>query len=344
MITELFALASGLSNDAIRDAIPPACRGPMDGPASIVAAGAEILVESPAWRPRLRARHLLPALSVLAPRPCVFRLEVSVHDGHRWSAWIGGAVLGGASFTPIADRCAELRCDIDVFTAALPLDAVRVRARLPRTEAAAVLAAPWLVTLSACDLEGGVGDGRAAAGSTTRLAVPAMSQMTAAPEIARRICSPTSVAMALAYWGVAAPLEVLAAEIRHRELDLYGIWPAAVAAAARRGVLGYLLRFPDWDTAAWCLAQGVPVIASISYKAGALAGAPMESSEGHLVVLTGWDGGDVLVNDPAAPTAAEVPRRYRRDELLAVWLERAGVGYVLFRPPSGPGSSQSLAS
>jgi len=40
----------------------------------------------------------------------------------------------------------------------------------------------------------------------------------------------------------------------------------------------------------------------------------------------------VLVNDPAAPTAASVPRRYRADELGNVWLARGGVGYVLFDP------------
>jgi len=143
----------------------------------------------------------------------------------------------------------------------------------------------------------------------------------------------------LAYYGVRAELAELAREIFHPELDRYGVWPAAIAAAARRGVAGYLLRFPDWGAAAWCLDRGMPVIASVRFRAGELAGAAISETTGHLLVLTGYEDGDVLVNDPAAAVAGEVPRRCPLDGIRRVWLERTGLGYVLFKPamsPSGP--------
>jgi hypothetical protein len=95
---------------------------------------------------------------------------------------------------------------------------------------------------------------------------------------------------------------------------------------------GYLLRFPDWPAAAWCLERKLPIIASVRYAAGELAGAPLRETSGHLIVLTGCDDTHAFVNDPVAPTAADVPRRYRLAELHRAWLERAGIGYVLFRP------------
>jgi hypothetical protein len=142
--------------------------------------------------------------------------------------------------------------------------------------------------------------------------------------------------MVLAYYGARVDLAALAREIFHPGLDRFGVWPAAIVAAARRGLAGYLLRFPDWASAAWCLERGMPVIASVRYGAGELAGAAIAETTGHLLVLTGWEGGEVLVNDPAAATAGEVARRYPLDGLRRVWLARAGIGYVLFRPPTSP--------
>jgi hypothetical protein len=162
--------------------------------------------------------------------------------------------------------------------------------------------------------------------------VPALSQVEADATLGARICSPTSVAMVLGYWGRPAAPTVLAAEVFHPGLDIYGVWPAAVRAAAARGVAGYLLRFPDWSAARWCLDRGIPIVASVRYGAGELTGAAVAATPGHLLVLVGWDDGHVLVNDPASPTAAGVPRRYDADEFGRVWLARGGVGYVLFDP------------
>ena len=229
------------------------------------------------------------------------------------------------SFAPLPSAAVPLTCDVDVFRAAPAVHALRLRVRLRAGESAR-----WLVGLSAA--EDAPADLRVAVGPPARLDVPALSQIEADAALGARICSPTSVAMVLGYWRRAVTPSALAAEVFHPGLDIYGVWPAAIRAAAARGLAGYLLRFPDWATARWCLERGIPIVASVRYAAGELSGAAVAATGGHLLVLVGMDGETVLVNDPAAPTAAAVPRRYRADEFGRVWLARGGVGYVLFDP------------
>lgn len=322
-------------------AVPPACRRPpvVLGPPDIDEARGEATLTVPAWAPRAPARHLLPAFAALTTLEWSGRFELSVREGAGWSPWVGAASLGPAVFDPITAAAGPLTSDVDVFLARRPVEAIRLRLRLRAADVRGVLSAPWLLSVSAAgepadDAVAPAGASAAGrpAGSGVRLAVPALSQMTEDRAIALRVCSPASVAMVLGFWGRPVSVAAVAAEIHHPGLDLYGVWPAAIRAAARRGVAGYLLRFPHWPAARWCLEQGLPVIASIRYGAGELAGAAIEATTGHLVVLTGYEDGMALVNDPAAPNGAAVPRRYRLEELQRVWLERAGVGYVLFAP------------
>jgi hypothetical protein len=326
--TDLFTLAHALDPHVVDAVVPPACRRSTIRATPARPTRSDTVIETDPWRPRQPARHFVPSLALLARELTGVRFELSVERRGRWSPWVASAVLGHDGFDSLPTTTEALTCDIDVFTTREPVDAVRLRVRL-RTDDAA-LDAPWLVTLSASDLaplermHGTAG--------RVRVPVPPRSQMVEADAIRVRICSPTSVAMVLEHWGRRVETAALAAEIFHPGLERYGVWPAAVRAAGRHGLAGYLLRFPDWVSAAWCLDAGLPIVASVHYGRGELPGAAMDETDGHLVVLTGYDNGHVLINDPAAPSSLEVPRRVRLADLERVWLERAGVGYVFFDP------------
>jgi hypothetical protein len=327
--TDLFVAVGGMSAAAITRAIPPSCRRVVAAPSVVIDADVAVL-EAPTWTPRRGVRHLVPSFSLLGAAPCSFRFELSALSSGGWTPWVATATIGHAAFAAGPAAPGALIPEIDMYTACPPVERVRLRVRI---HPAGALTGPWMMALSASDLAPAPVERND--GAVLRLSVPARSQMEEAPDIRDRICSPACVAMVLEFWGHGTSVSDIAAEVLHDGLDRYGVWPAAIHAAARRGVAGYLLRFPDWASAAWCLARGMPVIASIRFERGELQGAPIARTDGHLVVLLGTDGAHVLVNDPAAPSPGEVPRRYRREEFCRAWLDRGGVGYVLFRVRSG---------
>lgn len=329
MTAGLWGVTSAISAARLTEAIPPACRGVVEAvaPSAVRVSGGEALVVAPDW-PATGATHFLPSFSALTTERGSVRFELSARIGGAWSPWVATVGLGPELFDSRRTD-SPLSVDVDTFRTTTPVEAVRLRLRVRAPDPSALLTAPWALTLSAAGA-GAPPASMAATPSPVRLAVPSLSQMEAEPSLAHRICSPTCVAMVLDYWRRPVAVSALAREMFHPATDLYGVWPAAILAAARQGIAGYLLRFPDWAAAAWCLGRGLPVIASVRYAAGELTGAAASATGGHLLVLTGHEDGVALVNDPAAPTAATVARRYAIDELRRVWLERAAVGYVLF--------------
>jgi Peptidase_C39 like family len=325
LTTDLFLAAAGFDPASLQAAVPPPCLRSVDPAPAAVREGADTVLTFPTWTPRRPATHLLPSFSPLTDSPLAFRFEISAHADGAWSAWAASATIGDAEFVSLPAATPPLKCDVDVFHAARAVHAVRMRVRL-RPGASA----RWMAALSAADDV--LVDLQLPHDARARLQLPALSQREADPGLGARICSPTSLAMVLGYWGRTIAPAPLAAEMYHPALDIYGVWPVAIRAAAARGVAGYLLRFPNWGAARWCLERGIPIVTSVRYAAGELTDAAIEATPGHLLVLTGVDGDAVLVNDPAAATAATVCRRYRADEFGRVWLARGGVGYVLFDP------------
>jgi len=129
--------------------------------------------------------------------------------------------------------------------------------------------------------------------------------------------------MALESLGTELPTAELARLCYDAGAGIFGNWSYNVA---RASALGHRARVDYLDgigELAAELAKGRPVIASVRYVRGALEGAAIEATNGHLLVVRGLARRDgawyVLVNDPAAKEAAGVSREYRADQFAQAW-------------------------
>ncbi len=147
------------------------------------------------------------------------------------------------------------------------------------------------------------------------------------------VCSAAATAMVLEAYGLAVRGEQIVDEVRDRAHRMYGIWPLALASAARRGCLGSIEAFASLDGALQLCQRGLPVVCSVNFPPGGLPGAAIHATGGHLVVLRGAPrAGRVLINDPAARETAGVPCEVDADAFARAWLAERGVGYIILPP------------
>jgi hypothetical protein len=168
----------------------------------------------------------------------------------------------------------------------------------------------------------------------TDLNVPMYSQMVY-PNGGNTWCSPTSLAMVMAYWGQPESIpDTVVPGVYDSVYEGHGNWPFNTAYAGARGFEAYVDRLRSFADLEREVAGGFPVIASVSYSKDWLENAPINQTGGHLLVVRGFTAeGDVIVNDPAASDDSGVRLVYRRDLFRRAWLGRAGVVYRI-RPRS----------
>jgi hypothetical protein len=162
-------------------------------------------------------------------------------------------------------------------------------------------------------------------GDARILDVPARSQYVLEEE--RGWCSPTALSMLHAYFGLDHDVATTARAVFDRAYNGTGNWSFNVAFSGSLGLRAAVVYLRNLEHAQRFIEAGIPLAISYSWKAGELPGAPIEHSDGHLVVLCGFTAnGDCAVNDPAAPHVRMV---YPRAAIDSIWQRNKGIAYAV---------------
>lgn len=271
---------------------------------------------------------LLLSVNAQIPSGSFVLAQAQVRVGDKWSPFYKVGMLSPqlkTSFPPQQDSFGQV--DTDEISLAVPAQAYRFRLQI--SGGAKVL------SVAACGVKVPFSyDERAAEHLPHKnvfYEVNPISQMEQKTPLRRRICSPTSLCMALNALGKEIQLPEVLEGVYDSAADIYGNWFFNVAYAgtldaiecfARRfSTLAELEDFVTGDS--W-------VLPSIAFEENELPGAPLAHTMGHFVVIQGWKNNQILVADPAAPTAQTVCRAYGKEEFARAWLKRKrGISYIV---------------
>jgi hypothetical protein len=252
-------------------------------------------------------------------------LLVRVKPGADWSPWLsfGTWSESGAKASRETQVCEGVaKLSTDTLTLTQPAQEWQLQVRLQN----ATLKRAWLCT-AIPSYRSDEPAHQAAWG--IELPVPPKSQMIY--EGGNVWCSPTSLAMVMAFWGQNLPIpEVLVPGVYDPVYEGTGNWPFNTAYAGAKGFVAWVDRLPGFaDLERW-IERGVPVICSVAYSREWLPNAVHHYTGGHLLVVRGFTAeGDAICNDPAAPNDEGVRVVYRRDLFKRAWLDRGGVVYLV---------------
>jgi hypothetical protein len=272
--------------------------------------------------------ELVASWSVTTPRDTWVEVAAQARGSRAWHEL--GRWTSGARRAPRTSITGDPEVDTDVWRPGAQPLAYRLRVRHHG-------ATPQLHRIGAVV---SAGDVRGTTSSPLRrservLDVPRLSQMTWKEVGGRGWCSPTSVSMVLAHAGrlpATTDIPAAARQVHDPAWEGTGNWSFNTAWAATLAGNAFVTRLPDLRDAERFIDAGIPLVASVAYPDGALKGAPVRGTDGHLVVIRGFTAqGDVVTNDPAAPTERTVRRTYDRGQFEKAWLSSGGTVYVVHR-------------
>ncbi|MCY4724986.1 peptidase C39 family protein [Nocardioides sp. STR2] len=303
------------------------------------------------------ATAVIPSWEATTPGRTLVRVEIRAQDaGGRTGTWDTVADWARTDRpvprTTYSGQSDDLgRVSADTWFAASAVTAYQLRVTLMRPKGSSkAVSLERVGAVASADASAPRATSQPGPAAGTVLPVPTYSQMVHSGHYpawgggGEAWCSPTSLAMVLAYHGVSpAPTGITPghtdAVVDHTARMVYdhgyrgtGNWAFNTAYAATLvGGDSYVTRMRDLREAEDYIAAGVPLIVSIAFGRNQLAGAPISASNGHLLVVVGFEAdGDVVVNDPAGATNAEVRRVYDRAQFERIWIAASGgTAYVV---------------
>jgi uncharacterized protein YvpB len=281
--------------------------------------------------------HLVPFWNVITPGDSEVIIEVRVKIADtRWTDWqqlgIWGQNIKSRSYSNnSSNQGYPFRVDIDIFEILHEARASHYQMRITLKDSSGSNS-PVLTSLGATTYSHETEPSSTANSDWVgELMVPRRSQMLEGASIRNNICGPVCLAMVLEYLGHRESSSSVASHCYDHGAKIYGNWSFNVAYAGSLGYRAYINYFHSLENVKEHIARGNPVIASIRFGPGELKNSPINSTIGHLVVITGFkvdeDGTEwVIVNDPSAPDSHSVRREYLASEFQEAWI---GIVYII---------------
>ena len=270
------------------------------------------------------ARSAVPTWNAAAE--AAFALDVRARDAGAWTPWVPLAEWSPARRQSLNGRAPGIAIETDTVLLDVPGDALQLRVRDgdPAVVRAVAVAAPRAGAYAASAQPDE---------HSVDLIVPERTQYAVDGE--RGWCSPTSLAMLMAYYGRryeradwVLDVERVAAGVYDARYGGTGNWAFNMAFAGTLGFTAFAAYLDHFEQARRFLRQAMPLAISFSWRAGELDDAPVEHTDGHLAVLRGMTShGDPILNDPAHDAIRHV---YPRAQLERCWIEGSGgLAYVV---------------
>jgi hypothetical protein len=273
---------------------------------------------------------LVGSFSANVPPGAEVELSAKVRTDAGWSDWYALGTQTSEGFSS-ALKTEDALAVLDVDQLKLKAHATAARYRL-KFRAGARPVRLRSVALAFSDADAAAGPSPFVPGNWVReLTVAPRSQFEEQEKYKNDVCSPTSLAMILEFWGMKKGTEEVALAVRDRTSQLFGNWPANMAYAAKNGLDARAARLDSIADLESEISAGRPVAVSVTFADGDLPGAPLRKTAGHLIVVAGFTkDGDVIVMDPAGKSRDQVRRVYPRAAFHHVWrVKKRGLAYIV---------------